>query len=177
MSEANSILVSNDIGSSGKNNASSGVSTSNQSSGSNAASLLRQKFSAQVEQQLQQLIKTDQEVRAHEQAHIAASGGLATSGPNYVYVTGPDGKLYAVGGDVNIDVSPVPNNPDATIQKMDTVIRAALAPAQPSTQDYTVASQAQMVIIQAQEQKTIMARQISKSNSKSTNSTQINTMV
>ncbi len=177
MSEANSMLVSNDIGSSAKNNASNVSSVSHQNSSSNSTSLLKQKFSAQVEQQLQQLIKTDQEVRAHEQAHIAASGGLATSGPNYVYVTGPDGKLYAVGGDVNVDVSPVPNNPDATIQKMDTVIRAALAPAQPSTQDYTVASQAQMAIIQAQEQKTIMERQKSQSNSGNSKSTQINTTV
>jgi hypothetical protein len=174
MSEANSMLLSNDIGSSGKNNVSSVASTSNQKSNGNANSLLKQKFSAQVEQQLQQLIKTDQEVRAHEQAHIAASGGLATSGPNYVYVTGPDGKLYAVGGDVNIDVSPVQNNPDATIQKMDTVIRAALAPAQPSSQDYTVASQAQMAIIQAQEQKTIMERQKSQSNSENSNSGRVN---
>jgi hypothetical protein len=174
MSEANSTLLSNDIGSSGKNNVSSVASTSSQRSNGNANSLLKQKFSAQVEQQLQQLIKTDQEVRAHEQAHIAASGGLATSGPNYVYVTGPDGKLYAVGGDVNIDVSPVQNNPDATIQKMDTVIRAALAPAQPSSQDYTVASQAQMAIIQAQEQKTIMERQKSQSNSENSNSGRVN---
>jgi len=174
MSEANSTLLSNDIGSSGKNNVSSVASTSIQRSNGNANSLLKQKFSAQVEQQLQQLIKTDQEVRAHEQAHIAASGGLATSGPNYVYVTGPDGKLYAVGGDVNIDVSPVQNNPDATIQKMDTVIRAALAPAQPSSQDYTVASQAQMAIIQAQEQKTIMERQKSQSNSENSNSGRVN---
>jgi hypothetical protein len=177
MSEANSLLVSNDIGSSGNNNTSSVGSISNQSHSSNAISLLKQKFSAQVEQQLQLLIKTDQEVRAHEQAHIAASGGLATSGPNYIYVTGPDGKLYAVGGDVNIDVSPVSNNPDATIQKMETVISAALAPAQPSTQDYTVASQAQMAIIQAQEQKTIMERQRSQSASGNSKVGQVNIIV
>ncbi|AEE13985.1 hypothetical protein Thena_0339 [Thermodesulfobium narugense DSM 14796] len=154
MSEANNVSVSGAVSSSG--NGVSSITNSKNSSNSNIVSSLKQKFSAQVELQIEQLRKTDQEVRAHEQAHIAASGGLATSGPNYIYVTGPDGKLYAVGGDVTIDVSPVPNNPDATIQKMQTVIRAALAPAQPSSQDYTVASQAQMVIIQAQEQKAII---------------------
>ena len=173
MSEASSFMVSNDISSSRNNNAS--AVSSNISSSSNAISLLKRKFSAQVEQQIEQLKKTDQEVRAHEQAHIAASGGLATSGPNYVYVTGPDGKLYAVGGDVTVDVSPVPNNPDATIQKMQTVIRAALAPAQPSSQDYSVASQAQMIIIQAQEQKYLIESHKLHFSNASNSKNQINT--
>ncbi|AWB09712.1 SprA-related family protein [Thermodesulfobium acidiphilum] len=155
MSEASNVSMPGVISSSG-NSSVSNIANLNNSSGSSLVSSLKQKFSAQVELEIEQLRKRDQEVRAHEQAHIAASGGLAASGPNYVYVTGPDGKLYAVGGDVTIDVSPVPNNPDATIQKMQTVIRAALAPAEPSSQDYTVASQAQMIIMQAQEQKAII---------------------
>ena len=43
--------------------------------------------------------------RAHEMAHLAAAGGLAT-GPYYEYQQGPDSKQYAVGGHVNIDTSP-----------------------------------------------------------------------
>ena len=39
---------------------------------------------------------TDTEVKAHENAHKAAAGGLRTSAPNYEYETGPDGKKYAV---------------------------------------------------------------------------------
>lgn len=100
--------------------------------------------------QLEKLRQRDQEVRAHEQAHIAAGGQYVRGGANFEYQRGPDGKLYAVGGEVSIDASPVPNNPSATIRKMETVIRAALAPAQPSAQDYQVAARAQMEISKAQ---------------------------
>ena len=78
-------------------------------------------------------------VRAHEQAHKAAAGAHAKGGPTYEYQSGPDGKRYAVGGEVQIDTSPVPNDPQATIQKMQQVQRAANAPAEPSSQDRRVA--------------------------------------
>jgi hypothetical protein len=84
---------------------------------------------------------TDQQVRAHEQAHAAAGGGYAGS-PSFSYQTGPDGKRYAVAGHVPIDVSPVNGDPQATIQKMDTVLRAALAPSDPSGADRAVAATA-----------------------------------
>ena len=41
-----------------------------------------------------------------------------------------------------IDTSPVPGDPEATIDKMEVVKRAALAPAEPSVQDRSVAAQA-----------------------------------
>lgn len=100
--------------------------------------------------QVEKLSQRDKEVRAHEQAHIAAGGSYVRGGANYQYERGPDGKLYAVGGEVSIDASPIPNNPAATIRKMETVVRAALAPSQPSGQDYQVAAKAQMEISQAQ---------------------------
>ena len=84
----------------------------------------------------------DREVRAHEQAHAAAAGGLVTGGPNYTYQRGPDGKQYAVGGEVNIDTSPVPGDPEATIRKARRIRAAALAPADPSGQDRAVAASA-----------------------------------
>ena len=49
---------------------------------------------------------------------------------------------YAVGGEVSIDSSPVEGDPAATITKMEQVKRAALAPAEPSGQDRSVASSA-----------------------------------
>ncbi len=49
---------------------------------------------------------------------------------------------YAVAGEVPIDLSEIPDHPSATIDKMETVIRAALAPAAPSAQDYAVAGMA-----------------------------------
>ncbi len=88
-----------------------------------------------------ELTQTDREVRAHEQAHLAAAGGLAR-GVSFSYTTGPDGKQYAVGGEVSIDTSPVSGDPQATIQKAQQVRAAASAPANPSGQDRAVAAQA-----------------------------------
>ena len=95
------------------------------------------------------LKKVDAKVRAHEQAHLLAAGGLGASTPQFSYSTGPDGKQYAVGGNVNIDTSPVEDDPEATIQKMQQVIAAANAPADPSAQDRSVASSAAQSINQA----------------------------
>ena len=93
-------------------------------------------------EQVRALKQRDQEVRAHERAHQAAAGPYA-GGASFTFVRGPDGRQYAVGGEVKIDASPVSGNPEATIGKMEAVVRAALAPAQPSAQDQRVAAQAQ----------------------------------
>ena len=84
----------------------------------------------------------DAQVRAHEQARVAAAGGLATGGPKFTFQRDPDGKLYAVGGEVNSDTSPVPGDAEATIRKAQTIRAAALAPANPSAQDRAVAAAA-----------------------------------
>ncbi len=100
-------------------------------------------------QQVQKLKETDAKVKAHEQAH-AAAGGPHAEAPKYEYTTGPDGNRYATSGEVKIDASPEKGNPEATIRKMDIVIRAALAPADPSSQDLAVARQAQAERAKAQ---------------------------
>ncbi len=92
----------------------------------------------------------DREVRAHEQAHKAVAGNLA--GPvQYSYQTGPDGKKYAIGGEVDIDTSSVPGNPEATARKAEQIIRAAYAAAEPSPQDRRVAAAAQQMLVQARQ--------------------------
>ena len=91
---------------------------------------------------LTELKQVDAEVRRHEMAHVAAGAGLITSGASFTYQRGPDGRNYAVGGEVSIDTSPVPGDPQATLRKMEQVKRAALAPAEPSTQDLRVAARA-----------------------------------
>lgn len=101
-----------------------------------------QELTEEEQKQVDELKKRDAEVRAHEQAH-AAVGGSYASAPTYEFQTGPDNKQYAVGGEVQIDAAPVPNDPKATIEKMDIVIRAALAPQEPSAQDKKVAAEAQ----------------------------------
>ncbi|MBL1278515.1 MAG: hypothetical protein COB30_020775 [Ectothiorhodospiraceae bacterium] len=89
-----------------------------------------------------QLKTSDREVRAHEAAHLAAAGGLARGGASFTYQAGPDGRRYAVGGEVSIDTSPVRDDPQATIQKAQTIRAAALAPANPSGADRSVAAAA-----------------------------------
>ena len=101
----------------------------------------REQRQLQQEQDLiRQLASRDREVRAHEQAH-AAVGGRYAGAPQYQFQRGPDGVNYAVGGEVPIDISKEAT-PQETIQKMQIVRRAALAPAEPSGQDRRVAAQA-----------------------------------
>lgn len=94
------------------------------------------------EKEIKRLKKRDAEVRKHEMAHKKAAGSLSSSPPHYEYTIGPDGKRYITGGDVKIEMAPVPNDPEATIQKAQKIKRAALAPQNPSAQDRKVASEA-----------------------------------
>lgn len=98
--------------------------------------------------QIAELAKRDREVRAHELAHVAA-GGRYTGAASFSYERGPDGRLYASGGEVSIDASPVRNDPQATLEKAITIQRAALAPADPSNTDRRVAAKAAVIAAQA----------------------------
>lgn len=95
-----------------------------------------------------QLQATDSAVKAHERAHISAGGGVIRSGATFVYQEAPDKKLYAIGGEVSIDTSEE-SSPQETIQKMQIVRTAALAPSDPSSTDYQVAATASMLQMQA----------------------------
>jgi SprA-related family len=98
--------------------------------------------------EIQQLKQRDAHVRAHELAHLAVAGQYATGGPSYTYQTGPDGVRYAVGGEVPIDISSE-STPEATIRKMETVRKAALAPVDPSAADRQIAAEASAKELQA----------------------------
>lgn len=100
------------------------------------------------EKQVEKLKQRDREVRAHEQAH-ARTGGAYAGAPSYTFQQGPDGKRYAIGGEVSIDTSKE-RTPEATVRKMQIVIRAATAPADPSSQDLKVAQQARSQLAEAQ---------------------------
>lgn len=99
---------------------------------------------------VEELKRIDRETKAHEMAHLAAAAGLSASGPHYEYTTGPDNQQYAVGGEVHIDNSEVPGDPEATIRKMQQVQAAALAPSNPSPQDRSVAAAAARTAAKAQ---------------------------
>lgn len=117
-----------------------------------------QELTQEEQEQVKELSDRDREVRAHEQAHVAAAGPYARGGPSYEYQRGPDGKRYAIGGEVQIDTSPVANDPEATIRKAQVVKRAALAPAEPSDQDRRVAAEAVQMEMQARQEMTEQRR-------------------
>ena len=106
-------------------------------------------FSSDERQQLEQLQQRDREVRAHENAHRSAAGGLVVAGPIYNFQRGPDGKAYAVGGEVRINTAKG-HSPEQTIRSARQAQQAALAPKQPSSQDRAVAARAGQRIQQAQ---------------------------
>ncbi|MBK1972978.1 hypothetical protein JG677_02770 [Campylobacter sp. TTU-622] len=91
-------------------------------------------------QQLRELQSTDREVKAHEAAHQAAGGSLA-GGASFSYVKGPDNQMYAVSGEVPIRMQKG-NTPEETMANARQIASAAMAPADPSPQDYKVAANA-----------------------------------
>lgn len=107
----------------------------------------RQQQELAESREIEQLKSRDREVRAHEQAHAAVGGQYAGS-PSYEFESGPDGKQYAVGGEVSIDISQE-KTPEETVRKMQQVRAAALAPAEPSPQDLRVASEANRIATDA----------------------------
>ncbi|MDR0528803.1 MAG: hypothetical protein LBG69_04245 [Zoogloeaceae bacterium] len=98
--------------------------------------------------EVEELKKTDRAVRQHEQQHLAASGGLAKGGASYTYQTGPDGQKYATGGEVQIDAS-AGKTPEETLSRARRIRAAALAPADPSPQDRSVAAMASQMEMEA----------------------------
>ena len=110
-----------------------------------------QTLSKEEQQQVAKLRARDQEVRTHEQAHVAAAGARFRGGPFYSYQQGPDGKRYAVGGSVKIDTSPG-RTPEETIQRAAQIRAAALAPAEPSGADRAIAANAARMEAQARQE-------------------------
>ena len=97
---------------------------------------------------LAELAARDREVRTHEAAHVAAGGDLVRGAASYTFQSGPDGRRYATGGEVSIDISPA-STPEETLAKANQIRAAALAPAEPSVQDRQVAAQAAAMAQQA----------------------------
>jgi hypothetical protein len=135
-----------------------------------------QKLKPAEEKLVQELSQIDQKVRAHEAAHQAAAGGLGGAA-SYSYQTGPDGKSYAVAGEVPIDMSSG-RTPEETVGRAQQVRAAALAPADPSPQDLAVAAQAAQMESSARqemaqvEQSMLRARSGNESDSQGSNEVQ-----
>lgn len=101
---------------------------------------------------VRELAERDAEVRRHEQAHLMTAGPYALGGPHYTYQVGPDGKRYAVGGEVQVDMSEVEGNPEETLRKAMRLQQAALAPADPSAADRQVAMRAATMAQEARQE-------------------------
>lgn len=102
--------------------------------------------------EIERLAETDRRVRAHEQAILAAAGGLVRGGAFFSYTTGPDGRRYAVESEVQIDTAAIEGNPGATLLKARRIEAAALAPANPSPRDRQVAAHARQMAAEARRQ-------------------------
>ncbi|MBB4265350.1 putative metalloprotease CJM1_0395 family protein [Roseospira visakhapatnamensis] len=99
--------------------------------------------------EVRRLQAIDRQVRAHEAAHKAAGAGV-TGPATFTYVTGPDGRQYAVAGEVAITVNASPANPEQAVEQLEQVKRAALAPADPSPADRAAAAAADAALTQAE---------------------------
>ncbi|MCI7463062.1 MAG: hypothetical protein MSA79_00205 [Campylobacter sp.] len=146
---------SNDRGVENNTGNSSGDKTSNaenntQNNDKNAGQKNIGELSLEEQRIVSELQAADTNVRAHEAAHMAAGGGL-TSPASYTYEQGPDNKMYAVAGEVGISTSQG-NTSQESLNKAQTIRRAALAPADPSPQDLKVAAQAASMEMSARAQ-------------------------
>lgn len=110
--------------------------------------------SDELSQDEQRLVKDlaarDSEVKAHEAAHQSAGGGM-TGAVSYTYQQGPDGKMYAIGGEVSIS-TPAASTPEEAIANARQVMASAMAAGDPSPQDYAVASSARVMEMKAMQQ-------------------------
>jgi len=116
----------------------------NASRSEDSATSPSQTLSPEQQRQVQLLKETDRKVRAHEQAHVSVGADLVRGGATFTYQTGPDDQRYAVSGEVSIDASPG-RTPEETIPKAEHIRATALAPADPSAQDQSVAQEASLM--------------------------------
>jgi len=123
-----------------------------------------QELSEDEERLVKDLSSRDTEVRAHEAAHQAAGGGLA-GGASYSYQQGPDGRMYAIGGEVSISM-PSGSSPEETVKNARQVAAAALAAGSPSPQDFSVASSAKVMEMKALQEITKQAQEELEGNTK-----------
>jgi hypothetical protein len=98
------------------------------------------KLTPDQQRQVLELQQRDAHVRQHEAAHQSAGGSL-TGAASFSYQLGPDGRSYAVGGEVAVRLQ-AGRTPEETISNARQARRAALAPSDPSPQDLSVAAQA-----------------------------------
>lgn len=143
--------------------------------------ILKSKSADKLSEDEQRLVKNlasrDSEVRAHEAAHQASGGGM-TGAATYTYQQGPDGKMYAIGGEVSISMK-TGSSPQETIANARQIAAAAMAAGNPSPQDFSVASSARIMEMKAkqqlarQEQESVIGKEIYQNEDNSSKSENI----
>lgn len=108
-------------------------------------------------QQVRELQSIDRNVRAHEAAHQAAGGGLAGAA-SFTFTKGPDNQMYATAGEVPIKMRKG-RTPEETIANARQIASAAMAPADPSPQDFKVATNASKMEFEARAEATKLKAQ------------------
>ena len=104
-----------------------------------------------LERRVQELAERDRKVRTHEQAVRAIAGTCGVRGTTYSYQVGPDGRLYVVDGQVSLDTSEVPGDPEATLRKAEQLQQAALSGGEASPQERAAAAVAAALAAQARQ--------------------------
>lgn len=137
------------------------------------------KLSEDEQTLVKNLASRDSEVRAHEAAHQVSGGGM-TGAATFTYQQGPDGKMYAIGGEVSISMK-AGSSPQETIANARQIATAAMAAGNPSPQDFAVASSARVMEMKAkqqlakQEQESVMGKEIYQNEDNSLKSENIST--
>ena len=133
-------MLEQEPGEPSESNAADAADSADQEAPAAAEALSTEGLTDEERSMVAELKARDTEVRAHEAAHLGAGGALAR-GAAYSYQEGPDGRRYAVGGEVTISTGGG-GTPEERVQQAAQVRRAALAPANPSGQDRAVAASA-----------------------------------
>ncbi|MBI9012899.1 MAG: hypothetical protein JEZ08_11760 [Clostridiales bacterium] len=93
-----------------------------------------------IKNKIAQLAMQEKAIISHEKMHLMVGGNLA-SGPSYIYTTGPDGKRYIAGGQVNMKM-PSGGSLDSLLSGLKRIKNAATAVGNPSGTDLNTAATA-----------------------------------
>ncbi len=108
---------------------------------------------------LQRIKNIDRNVRLHENSHASADGVQTIGTARYKYAEGPDGKLYAVGGEVTVAVQSS-GKPEDNLRAARALRSSALSSDNPSPADFAAAADAGQIEIEALSQMAKRAKEI-----------------
>jgi hypothetical protein len=108
----------------------------------------RNELSDTNKEALDELKKRDKKVKKHEAGHTGNPDIQTIGTPRYKYTLGPDGKMYAVGGEVTLSTGRV-SNPQDALRKATALKKASLSSDDPSPADFAAASAASQMKAEA----------------------------